>query len=196
MKALLDNAKMEVKNILSENQGISTDTTVKELAGEFLKFKRDVRHGKLGKTAQFWIQYCDFVWNILHCLRATKTNDLDLHIISLEKMCPLFFSMDHQNYARYLTAYILLLLNFETSHPGVKEFLQDNGFSVCRSAVPASRVAVDMTKEQSTGMPKVKGALLVSVRMKLPTKGGVLHGTEELGLLHFYSRMRIRLLVQ
>ncbi|KAK3738931.1 hypothetical protein RRG08_006498 [Elysia crispata] len=110
---------MEVKNTLSENQSTSTDTAVKELAGEFLKFKQVVRQGKLGKTAQFWIQYCDFVWNILPCLRATKTNDLDLHIISLEKMCPLFFSMDHKNYARYLTAHIfLLLLNFETSHPG------------------------------------------------------------------------------
>ena len=45
MKALLDNAKIEVKNILSENQGTSTNT-----AGEFLQFKQDVRQGKLGKT--------------------------------------------------------------------------------------------------------------------------------------------------
>ena len=55
--------------------------------------------------AQLWIQYCDLVWVILYCLRETKTNDLDLHIIS----------MDHQNYAWYLKAYILLLLNL--THP-------------------------------------------------------------------------------
>ena len=117
---LLVNAKKEVRNILSEDQDLSPETAVQELAEEFFKFKEDVRQGKLGKTAQFWIQYCDFVWTILHCLRATKTNDLNLHIITLEKMCPLFFSMDHPNYARYLTSYILLLLNLETTHPGAK----------------------------------------------------------------------------
>ena len=85
---LLVNAKKEVRNILSEDQDLSPETAVQELAEEFFKFKEDVRQGKLGKTAQFWIQYCDFVWTILHCLRATKTNNLNLHIITLEKMCP------------------------------------------------------------------------------------------------------------
>ena len=53
MKALLDNVKMEVKNILSENQGTSSDTAVKELAGEFLKFKQDVRQGNWVKLHNF-----------------------------------------------------------------------------------------------------------------------------------------------
>ena len=57
---LLVNAKKEVRNILSEDQDLSPETAVQELAEEFFKFKEDVRQGKLGKTAQFWIQYCNF----------------------------------------------------------------------------------------------------------------------------------------
>ena len=69
--------------------------------------------------------------------------------------------MDHPNYARYLTAYILLLLNLETSHPGAKECLEENGFSVCCSTMPASRVAVDMAIEQTINRhAKSKGGII------------------------------------
>ena len=115
----------------------------------------------MGQTAKFWLQYFDFIWNILHLLRATKTNDLDLHITSLEKMCPIFFSMDQQNYARYLTVYIILLLNLDVSHPGAKDLLKEKGFSVCRSTVPASRVAVDITIEQTINrQAKSRGGII------------------------------------
>jgi len=85
----------------------------------------------------------DFIWNFVHCLRATKASDFDLHITCLEKMCPLFFSMDHQNYARYLTSYsyILILLNLNKSHPNAEEHLRNKGFSACRPAVPGARNA-------------------------------------------------------
>lgn len=59
VSTLLENAKKEIKKILSENQSASAETAVQELAEEFFKFKQDVRQGKLGKTVQFWIQYCD-----------------------------------------------------------------------------------------------------------------------------------------
>ncbi|GFR95658.1 hypothetical protein ElyMa_000949900 [Elysia marginata] len=124
-------------------------------------FKEDVRQGKLGKTSQFWIFYMDTVWTVLQCLRATKTNDLQLHILCLEKMCPLFFSMDHPNYARFLTAYILLLLNLDISHPGGNELLQQKGFSVCRSTIPGSRNAVDLTIDQTINrQAKSKGGIV------------------------------------
>ena len=80
--------------------------------------------------------------------------------------------MDHPNYALYLTSYVLLLLNLKTTHPGAKEFLEGKGFSVCRSAVPASRVAVDMTIEQTINRHvKSKGGIIGLARMNL--QGGV-----------------------
>lgn len=163
---IIRKAKKELKeivmNLCSDACEISdSNNSLQELAQKYFMFKEDVRQGKLGKTSQFWMFYMDTVWTVLQCLRATKTNDLDLHILCLEKMCPLFFSMDHPNYARFLTAYLLLLLNLDTSHPGGKELLKQKGFSVCRSTVPGSRNAVDMTIEQTINrQAKSKGGIV------------------------------------
>ena len=112
-------------------------------------FKDGIRKGELGKTAQFWLQYMDRVWWMLQFQRATKTNNLDLHLSSMQDMCSLFFSLDHPNYARYTTVYLLTLLNLPSSHPGARELLEKNGLSVKRSEVTNSRNAVDITIEQT-----------------------------------------------
>ena len=72
-----------------------------------------------------------------------------LHLANLQKMCSLFFSFDHPNYARYSTLYLVIMLNLENSHPGAEELLKRNGFSVNRSDVPSSRNDVDITIEQT-----------------------------------------------
>lgn len=115
----------------------------------FSEFKGRVRQGKMGKTPQFWLYYMDKVWLMLQFQRATKENNLDLHLASLQQMCSLFFSYDHPNYARYTTVYLLTLLNLPESHPGAEDLLRRNGFSVNRSEVPSSRNAVDITIEQT-----------------------------------------------
>ena len=120
-----------------------------QLYQKYLEFKDNVRQGHLGKTAQFWIDYTDKVWLILSYLRATKENDLDLYILCIQKMCPLYFAYDHQNYAKYLSVYHLALVNIEATHPGARELLKQNGFSVSRSDIPGTRNAVDITIEQT-----------------------------------------------
>ena len=160
ISSLLETAKEELRYAESHGEKSRTCDAVQGLAEEYFKFKQDVRNGKLGKTAKFWIQYADLIWNILHLQRATKTNDLDLHISSFEKMCPLFFSMDHQNYAHYLTCYILLLLNLDISHPGAKDLLKKRGFSVGRSTFPASRVPIDQMIEHCNKDAKGNGGVV------------------------------------
>ena len=61
----------------------------------------------------------------------------------------MFFAYDHTNYARYVPVYLIILLNLSDTHPGCKELLEQNGFSVPRSSVPCSRNAVDITIEQN-----------------------------------------------
>ena len=112
-------------------------------------FKASVRAGILGETAQFWVSYMDAVWLILMLIKSTKSNDLDLHIAALYKLCPLLFAFDHHNYARYLPVYLMMLMNLKKTHPGSEELLRKNGFSVCRSSIPLSRNAVDITIEQT-----------------------------------------------
>lgn len=93
----------------------------------------NVRESKYGQTAQFWLSYMDLVWLISILLKATKTDDLDLHIAALNNLYPLLFAFDHDNYARYLSVSLMTLMNLNTSHPGSEDLLRQNRFSVCRS---------------------------------------------------------------
>ena len=132
-----------------------------ELFSQYEAFKENVRSGKYGKTAQYWIQYMDRVWLLLQFVQATKTNNFSLHVSCLKDLCPLLFTMNHQNYARYLSVYYVSLANLSLSHPGAEELLQDNGFSVSRSRTPAGRIAVDMTIEQTINKhAKSKGGIV------------------------------------
>lgn len=86
---------------------------------------------------------------ILKYIHATKENNFDLHVATLQQLCPQCFAYDHHNYARYVPVYLLTLLNLSETHPGSKVLLWRNGFSVSRSDVPVSRNAVDITIEQT-----------------------------------------------
>jgi len=115
----------------------------------FRVFVSNARGGSLGKTAQFWINYTDSVWTLLRFLRAIKENDLPSYTNCLRSLCPLLFSADRLNYARYLPMYYRQLVNISQTHPGAEALLERYGFSVARSSVQACRVPVDMAIEQT-----------------------------------------------
>ena len=140
---------------LIENPNTETASKVKESEEirryfeKYSAFKSELLNGTYGKTAQFWSMYMNIIQTILILIRATKENDLDLHIAALYALCPMFFAYDHCNYARYVPCYLITLMNLPDTHPGCKELLQKNGFSVSRSSVPLSRNPVDITIEQT-----------------------------------------------
>ena len=107
-----DKLVVEAKELVTNLGSNAAETTLAsqafdQLFAQYEYFKKEVRAGRHGKTSQFWVQYMDRVWLLLRFLRATKMNDLDLHITYLQQLFPLLFSMDHHNYARYLTIFHL-----------------------------------------------------------------------------------------
>ena len=82
----------------------------------FNSYKDEIRQCKQGKTAQFWISYCDSVWILLMFHRAIKENNQELYIDSLLKMCSLLFSSYRLHYARYLPLYYTQLKVLPTFH--------------------------------------------------------------------------------
>ena len=83
----------------AENRQNAEDSeTCKTYLMEYDKFKAAVRYEKFGKTAQFWLQYCDSIWVLLTYQRAVKENNMDLFSNSMRKICGLLFSADHLNY--------------------------------------------------------------------------------------------------
>jgi len=140
-------------------------------------FKASVRQGAFGKTAQFWLQYCDSVWTLLMFLRAVKENDLDLFVKCMRKMCGLLFSADHLNYGKYLPVYYTQLCNLQKSHPGAEKLIRDCGFSVARSVVPGCRIPIDQTIEQT-------------VNRSAKTSGGIIGFSRNAGAYHRWCLTR------
>ena len=128
---------------------VTEDPGIAAIMNNYSVFCESVRHGQLGKTAQFWISYMDHVSLVLTLRRAVKTNDFELYSHCLSSMPDLFFSFGGQNYARYLTYYSLFLSNLESTHPGAISGIKLGAFSVARSYVPGNRCAVDKTMEET-----------------------------------------------
>ena len=116
---------------------------------KYTEFKKSVRDGVLGKTAQFWVSYMDHIWLVLSLIRAVKTNDFNLYAECLHLMADIFSSFDGQNYARYLTYFSVFVANLDETHPGASELLKRGAISLARSFIPGNRCAVDKTMEET-----------------------------------------------
>ncbi|GFO17511.1 hypothetical protein PoB_004401600 [Plakobranchus ocellatus] len=166
LKELLSSAKdLQISPDQSLAQGIISSQALTQLFAQYEVFKKQTGDGHFGKTAQFWVQYMDRIWLLLQFSFATKTNSLDLHIFYFQKLCPLLFSMDHQNYAKYFGVYYIMLVNLPQQS---KDLLLANGFSVSRSDTPASRTAVDMTIEQTINKHAKTSGGIVGFSRSLP----------------------------
>ena len=144
----------KISNLISSQSKYAMDELMSDevfitYIGKYMAFKKSVREGALGKTAQFWISYMDHIWRVLSLIRAVKTNDFNLYAECLYLMADIFFSFDGQNYARYLSYFSVFVANLDESHPGATELLQRGTISVARSFIPGNRCAVDKTMEET-----------------------------------------------
>ena len=82
-----------------------TMLSTRKISTQYEFFKEQVKCGKHGSTAKFWFASMEKVWSALQFLVATRTNNFDVHVSSLQKLCPLLFCMNNHKYAKYLSLY-------------------------------------------------------------------------------------------
>jgi len=116
---------------------------------QYERYTEETRLGKHGAPAQYWMVYIDLVELYLLFSRACRTNDLELYIHCLGRMCSIVFATSRPNYSRWMVRYHLNLLNIDTTHPGIRETLTNGGLSVRRTEKHFSRSPVDLTLEQT-----------------------------------------------
>ena len=136
------------------------------LFAQYEFFKEQVKCGKHGSTAKFWFDYMEKVWNVLQFSVATSTNKFDMHVSSLQNLCPLLFCMNNHNYAKYLSLYYVMLLNLPEE---AKSLIENRGFSVSRSDVPAGRCSIDMTIKQTINKDAKTRGGIIGFSRSLPT---------------------------
>ncbi|GFS21253.1 hypothetical protein ElyMa_001590300 [Elysia marginata] len=140
-------ASEEMNSDPLKHDTIIDSDALSQLYAQYCHYKEEIRRGTYGRTPQFWIQYMDKVWILLRFSREIKTNNLDLYMRSLQQLCPLMFTMDHHNYARYVTLYYASLLNLSNFHPGAEDLLRKG--------------AIDLTIEQTINKhAKTKGGIV------------------------------------
>ena len=120
-----------------------------KIVDQYKTFRDETLAGRKGKTAQFWMQYCKIVDLYLLLHQLIKSNHVDMFCYTLFELCPIFFVINHQNYARWMTYYALDLVNVKNEKPEVKEALMKGAFSINRSGNAFAGVPIEMALEQS-----------------------------------------------
>ena len=134
---------------LSDQKDMNIPENIKLLLAQHDLYLQQTLAGEREKTAQFWMTYASFVDLFLILQRAMKENDVDLYGYALFKISSIFFITNRQNYARWMTYYLLELNNHSKTRPDVYNALKSGGFSVKRTENHFSQVGVDMSLEQT-----------------------------------------------
>ena len=146
--------KAAVQSSLNELQQETT-----ELRLLFQDFKAQSR-AKSNMFA-FWEEYGEMVKLLLQFVKAERTGNWELHLLSVSAMVPHFFAMDRPNYARWLPVYIMDMRQLATKHPQVHQEFVNGYHAVSRSGKPFSQVWTDMALEQTINADsKSKGGII------------------------------------
>ena len=108
---------------------------------------------------RFWnlIFYLELV--LLEFVRSIRSGDFGLYIVSLKLIVPLIFSLDHDNYARWLPVHISEMDHAHKNHPNVHNEFSRDKFTVQKTNRKFSRIGLDHNQEQLNA--KVKGVSVV-----------------------------------
>lgn len=120
----------------------------------------DFRNVNVGTPLlQFIRQYMKLVVNLLMFISASRKGLWDLHLASLEELCPLFFSQNRLKYAQHVPEYLAKMYALQHSDPEVWEQFQNGNFCVRKSSVPFTSIGVDHALEQENRKMKIMGGL-------------------------------------
>lgn len=144
----------EITEILENDNYVpmSCAETINILKGflqQYEEYTKETLNGKHGLTAQYVSMYVWFIEMYQLYEFSIRTSDLDLYIYAAYRMCALFFTFNHQNYARWLTKNLDSLMNIKNTHPGLLTEFQNGALSIRRTEQNFCRSAVDLTLEQT-----------------------------------------------
>ena len=124
------------------------DASVKAYTEHYNQQFQKCVNGEFGKTPQFWALHMMMVDRQQKLHYAINTNDYNLRLLMWRQSLPMCFATNQVHYSRYGTFYVQSLEYLESTHPGAKAEIKENGISVRRNTLGIGQ-AVDMAGEQS-----------------------------------------------
>ena len=105
--------------------------------------------------------YMRMVMEMLAFIRAVRTGDWSLHLITLEMFTKYFFAHDRINYARMIPVYLAEMSSLNEADPEIyEEFIQGNWVVNKNAQVPFCAVGADNALEHINRSMKVCGGLI------------------------------------
>ena len=102
----------------------------------------------------YWKNILEMQIHILIFIRALRVSNFELFVVSLKSLMKWFFSLDHYNYARWLSVHFFDLLSVENSLPDTYQNFKDRHFSFQKPNREFSSIAVDQIHEQNNAVLK------------------------------------------
>lgn len=94
----------------SSRDDLSFETWIEESARMYPPFK-------------FWLTILNLIILLLSFVRSVREGDFELYKNSMHLMCPWYFALNHQNYARWLPIHVKDMQELQEKAPGVyREF--------------------------------------------------------------------------
>ena len=122
---------------------------------------------KESETFHYWNNVLILISLMHDQIRADRTGDWLLHIRTVHKLQSIFHIMDRVNYARWSAVYLEDMLRLEKTAPEVLQQFLKGRFTVKRTDVPNTSVAVDQALEQTINKAsKSQGGIIGSTRRK------------------------------
>ncbi|KAL7288309.1 hypothetical protein TKK_0017643 [Trichogramma kaykai] len=145
----LNNVKTFLTSFNNQNDHQMLDSSTYEILENYEAYTADTFSKKHGKTPEIFLLYTKLVDYYIMMELSIRQADLEIYKFTLSKISNIFFIMNHQNYAKYLTIYLDKLENIESSHPGLLNDYKDCTFGIRRTTKPLSRIPIDLTLEQT-----------------------------------------------
>ena len=117
---------LEIKKLyesfISENDSIENVNKSEALSKlfNFLEKYKD-RLALRSRTARLWIQYLQYITIIKIFIRAERTGNQHLHLVSTSQMINLFAATGHVNYNKSARMYLQMMIELPVKHSGLYE---------------------------------------------------------------------------
>ena len=80
------------------------------------------------KTAQYWIQYMQYIAVVKSYIRAERTGNWPLHLSCVKDMLNLFAATGHIHYTKSARLYLQQMLDLQINHPEVHNSFVESGY--------------------------------------------------------------------
>ena len=108
-------------------------------------------------TVQFWILIHKYQQIVLMFIRSHRERKFKLMVATLRKLVPLFFALNHQNYARWVS---VLIRDLESLPAAIQEEFEAGHFTITRSNHRFSSIPIDQAHEQANKRVKGVGGVI------------------------------------